>query len=222
MSNMKSLILINLVLIVLVSASACNQDRVSGNGIITTEERAINNFTGVTVEGSTEVTVKKGASFKVEVKGYNNLLPYFETKVVNGNLVMGYKDHVNIRHDNTEVTVTLPVLNSLSMYGSGDITSTGAFTGNTDFEASISGSGNITIEQGSAKNFFTSISGSGNIHAFGFTAEKAKINVAGSGNTRITATDHLTVKIAGSGNVYYKGSPSVSVNISGSGAVVKQ
>lgn len=219
---MKNLIFINLVLAVLLTASACNGDRISGNGIITSEERSINNFTGVTVEGSTDVTVVKGANFKVKVIGYSNLIPYFETKVVNGNLVLGFKDHVNIRHDNTEVTVTMPTLNSLTTYGSGNITSTGAFTGNDDFEASISGSGNIKIEQGSAKNFFTSISGSGDVNAFGFSSEKAKVNIAGSGNANVSASDNLTVKIAGSGNVYYKGTPSVTANISGSGAVVKK
>lgn len=219
---MKNLIFINLVVIVLLTASACNGDRISGNGIITTEERSVNNFTGVMVEGSTDVTVTKGANFKVQVTGYSNLMPYFETKVVNGNLVLGFKEHVNVRHDNTEVTVTLPVLNNLSTYGSGNITSTGAFTATDDFQTSVSGSGNIKIEQGSAKNMSATISGSGNISAFGFSTEKAKVNVAGSGNASVTATDNLTVKIAGSGNVYYKGSPSISVNISGSGAVVKK
>lgn len=222
MINMKSILFLNLVLAVLITISACNQDPITGSGVIATEARTIKNFTGVTIEGSSNVTILKGTDFKVEVKAYNNLLPYFESRVVNGNLILGYKDHINVRNDNTEVTVTLPVLNSLSTYGSGDITSTGDFMGNNDFEASISGSGNIKIEKGSSMNFSTSISGSGNVQAFGFAAEKVTVNVAGSGNAKVTATNKLNVKIAGSGNVYYKGSPSLSVNVSGSGAVVKQ
>lgn len=195
----------------------CNRQRNNS-----TEERTLNNFTKVSVAGSTDVTVVKGTAFKVQVKGYNNLLPYFETKVVNGNLIMGYKNHVNVRNDNTEVTVTLPVLNGVATSGSGDIVSTGDFVDNDNFEATTSGSGNITLEDGASKHFSSKISGSGDIKAFGFTSEQATINIAGSGNTSVTATDKLEVKISGSGNVYYKGSPAVSATVQGSGTVIKQ
>lgn len=158
----------------------------------------------------------------MKVKGYSNILPYFETNVINGTLEMGFRENVNVRHNNTEVFVTLPVLNGLSVEGSGDIISTGNFTDNNQFETNIAGSGSITLENGAAANFSTSILGSGDVNAFGFTTEKATIEVAGSGDTKITATDKLKVQIAGSGNVYYKGSPNVTATISGSGRVIKQ
>ncbi len=218
MKNVLSVMLLSMLLVL----SSCTKDRITGGGTIATEDRNVTNFTKISMAGSTNVTVTKGQVFGVKVKGYSNLLPYFETNVVNGTLEMGYKDHVNVRHDNTEVIVTLPVLNGLSIAGSGNIVSTGDFTNNNQFETNIAGSGNITLEHGTAVNFANSIMGSGNVDAFGFTAENATIEVAGSGDTRITATNKLQVKISGSGNVYYKGSPLVSVNISGSGKVVKQ
>ena len=218
MKNVVSVMLLSVVLVF----SSCTKDRITGGGAITTEERSNKNFTKVSIAGSTNVTVSKGQNFSVKVKGYQNLLPYFETNVINGTLEMGYKENVNVKHNNTEVFVTLPVLNGLSVQGSGDIISTGNFTDNYQFETNIAGSGSITIENGTAANFSTSILGSGDVNAFGFTAEKATIEVAGSGDTKITATDKLKVQIVGSGNVYYKGSPNVTVNISGSGEVIKQ
>jgi hypothetical protein len=218
---MKSVFFLPLFAVILV-ASSCTKDRVSGNGSTTTEDRSLNNFTKINAMGSTDAVITKGTSFKVQVKGSDNLVPYFETKVVNGTLNLGYKNDVHVRHDDIQVFITMPALNGLKTQGSGNITSSGNFTDVADFETSISGSGNITIEQGSARNFSSTISGSGDVHAFGFSAEKANIRVSGSGNTRITATNQLDVKIAGSGNVYYKGTPQVSVNISGSGSVIKQ
>lgn len=202
--------------------SACTGERVTGSGTVRTEDRPLTNFTKISVAGSNDVVLIKGITFKVQVKAYDNLLPYFETKVVNGKLEMGYKNLVNIKNDNTEVTVTLPVLNEVSTSGSGNIISSGDFSDNNEFAATTSGSGNITLEDGASKNFSSTISGSGNVKALGFTTEKATINVSGSGNTSITATDKLNVKISGSGNVYYKGTPSVSATIHGSGAVIKQ
>lgn len=202
------------------SLFSCSKERVSGNGSTITETRTVSNFTAITASGSTNVYINQGAAFKVEVKGYSNLLPYYETKLVNNTLQLGYKQNVNVKNDNTEVFITLPVLNSLSIFGSGNIAASGIFAGNNDFHASISGSGNISIDAGSSQNFFATIAGSGNIRALNFVTDKAETNTSGSGNTEITANNQLKVKIAGSGNVYYRGTPIITTTISGSGAVI--
>ncbi len=210
--------------IVVISATlsllSCSKERISGNGSTITETRAINNFTAITASGSTNVYINQGVAFKVEVKGYSNLLPYYETKLVNNTLQLGYKQNVNVKNDNTEVFITLPVLNGLSLFGSGNITTSGAFGGNTDFTANIAGSGNINFSSGTTQNFTSKIEGSGNIYALNLVADKADATISGSGNTEITANNQLKVKITGSGNVYYRGTPVITTNITGSGAVI--
>jgi len=98
---------------VMLTLISCSKERITGNGSVITETRNINNFKSVSVSGSTNVYITEGAVFKVEVKGYNNLLPYFETKLVNTTLELGYKENTNVRNDNTEVFITMPVLESL-------------------------------------------------------------------------------------------------------------
>jgi hypothetical protein len=208
--------------VLLVLTTACSRERIEGSGSVITEDRQVNTFTKVSLKGPSFVYITKGNNFSVQVKAYRNLLPYFETRVVNGTLELGYKDDLSIRNENSEVYITLPVLNGLSIFGSGDIETTGNFNNSSSFEASVYGSGNIEIGDGAADNFSSRISGSGDVYAFGFSVKKANVEISGSGNTRITASDELKVKISGSGNVYYKGSPDVTVNISGSGDVIKQ
>jgi hypothetical protein len=210
------------VLLVLTTACSKDRERISGSGSVITEDRQVNAFTKVSLQGPSFVYITKGNNFNVQVKAYGNLLPYFETRVVNGTLEVGYKDNVSVRNENSEVYITMPSLNGLYVNGSGDIETTGNFNDNASFETRVNGSGNIEIEDGAADNFSSKTSGSGDIYAFGFSAKKANIEISGSGNTRITANDELSVKISGSGNVYYKGSPDVTVNISGSGDVIKQ
>lgn len=210
--------------IVIISATlslfSCSKERISGNGSTITETRNISNFTAISASGSTNVYIEQGAAFKVEVKGYSNLLPYYETRLVNNTLQVGYKQNLNIKNDNTEIFITLPALNGLSLSGSGSITTTGIFNGNTDFNADVSGSGNIHFSSGSAQNFYSKTDGSGSIYMLNLVAAKADASISGSGNTEITATNQLKVKINGSGKLYYRGTPVITTSITGSGTVL--
>ena len=203
-----------------VSFISCTKEKIRGNGPTSTETRNHANFTGVAAFGSSAVYITQGTAFKVEVKGYSNLIPYYETTVVNNILELKYQNDVNVKNDNIEVYITMPVLNKISIYGSGDISTSGVFPGNTDFNATISGSGNINFSSGTSQNFYSTISGSGNIYTIDMIADKAETEVSGSGNTEITANTSLKVRIAGSGNVYYRGTPVITSTISGSGAVI--
>lgn len=204
------------------SLFSCSKERISGNGSTITETRNISGFTAITASGSTNVYITQGTAFKVEIKGYSNLLSYYETGLVNNTLQVGYKQNVNIKNDNIKVFVTLPVLNGLALSGSGSITTTGVFIGNTDFNATVSGSGNIHFSNGATQNFYSKVDGSDSIYTLNMVADKAEATISGSGKIEITAGNRLNVKITGSGKVYYRGTPVITTNITGSGAVLRK
>ncbi len=199
--------------------SSCSKDLIRGNGPVITETRSVSNFNEVSVSGSTDVFITQGAAFSVEIKGYSNLLPHFETRLVNNTLYLGYENGTNVQNDNTEVFITMPSISGLSTAGTGNITTTGIFDHVSSFNARVAGSGSIYFSEGSAQQFSSVIEGSGNILAFGMQAVEAETRTTGSGNTEITATSKLKVKITGSGNVYYKSTPLITADISGSGVV---
>jgi hypothetical protein len=202
---------------------SCNKDRVKGSGPVTSEQRNVTGFTGITVNGATDIFISQGTSFDVKVKAYSNLLPYFETKVEDGILSLGYRRNTNVSNDNSQVYITMPSINLISLSGSSDIICTGIFPSTTDMSAAISGSGSISIAGGAADNFTVKISGSGDVKAFGFDAKKADITISGSGNVEVNVAESLEVAISGSGNILYKGSPAViNSQISGSGKLIKQ
>jgi hypothetical protein len=203
----------------LLTLASCTKERVTGSGAIITEDRNTSNFIKVSTSGSTNIHITQGAAFKVQVRGYENLGAYMETKVTNNTLEIGYKNGVSVKNDNVEVFVTMPALESVNTSGSANIDTKGVFTGAT-LIASISGSGNIAIEGGDAQFFKSSISGSGNIKAFGLLAQRADVSISGSGSTEVSAVNNLKASISGSGTVYYKGQPVVETFISGSGRVV--
>lgn len=204
----------------MLSLLSCSKERISGNGSTITETRNISNFTAISATGSTNVYINQGIAYKVEVKGYSNLLLYYDTRLVNNTLQVGYKQNVNIKNDNIEVFITLPVLNGLALSGSGSITTTGAFAGNTDFNADVSGSGNIHFSSGTTQNFYSKVDGSGSINMLNMVAAKVDAAITGSGKTEITASNQLKVKIIGSGKLYYRGTPAITTSITGSGTVL--
>lgn len=199
---------------------SCKKEKVEGGGAIITESRNVENFYNVSVAGSPNVFIISGAAFDVKVKAYENIIPILETKVQNGTLLIGLKK--NVSNDNSEIYITMPALSAVTTDGSGNIDTKGNFLGMDYFSATTSGSGMITIEKGSAKNYKISIAGSGDVKSFGFVSEQATVSITGSGDAELSVTQKLKATLNGSGNVYYKGNPVVDAVSSGSGKAIKK
>lgn len=199
---------------------SCKKDKVEGGGAIITETRKIENFYNVSVSGSTNVFITYGDAFEVKVKAYENIIPVLETKVQNGTLLIGLKS--NVQNDNSEVYITMPSLVSVTTNGSGNIDTKGSFLGMDYFSANVTGSGIISIENGSAKSYKISIEGSGSVKSFGFITEQATVTISGPGIAELFVTQKLKATLSGSGNVYYKGNAVVEVTTNGSGQVIKK
>lgn len=210
-----------LILIIITSLFiSCKKEKVDGGGAIITEPRNVDNFYNVSVSGSTNVFITYGGAFDVKVKAYENIISTLETKVQNGTLLIRFITNVN--NDNSEVYITMPALSSVTTNGSGNIDTKGSFLGMDYFSASTSGTGIISIEKGSAKNYKITITGSGNVKSFGFITNQATVSISGSGDAELSVAQKLKATLKGSGNVYYKGNPVVDATTTASGKVIKK
>lgn len=217
-------------------------EKIEGNGHVVKETRNVSGYTAVSSAGSWDVMIAYGQSNTIEVEGDENLLPYIETKVDEGTLVINSKKHINLKSKHKiTIYITLTKLTGISLSGSGDIIGNGKFgnEGTTAFKLSgsgtiqlhfqkirdanlaISGSGNIRLT-GSAESVLTRISGSGNIDCSQLISDRVEAHVSGSGNTKVNANSSLDAHISGSGNIYYSGGAgSIQKHVSGSGRVIK-
>lgn len=218
---------------------SCNyRETVRGNGNVITESRTVSSFKNIQLRGSMNIKLVNGSAQSVEIQGEENILPYVETNVSGGKLMVKYTDdiHINTRRDVT-VTVTLPELQELDITGSGDITGETKFTSNDDISLGITGSGNMKLEldapsieakitgsgdmylSGNTRDITCNTTGSGKIDATGLKAENAVVKTFGSGNIHVFASVKLDATINGSGDITYKGGASVSSKVHGSGSV---
>jgi hypothetical protein len=192
-----------------------NFDIIEGEGNVQSEERNLSSFSKVESRIGGNLEIIQSANPGVSLSLQENLLPYLETFVRNGTLIVTFGNH-NIRTDSTIIIyVYTPSLSEFSLTGAGVINSTLPIE-----KINISGSGTITCA-GERNNLLVSISGAGNVNLYGMAVQNARVNISGTGNVRVTVNTKLDVSISGMGSVYYKGHPStILYNISGLGDVI--
>ena len=216
---------------------------IKGDGNLKKETRTVSEFSSISSRGPLDIKIVPGHSNNIEVEADENLLPYIETNVENGKLIIQTKKNNNIKSASKMVVyVSMDKIKSLQISGSGNIESDGTLTGDESTEITlsgsgnihlnsgsfkevnfaISGSGNIVVKGGNADNVSVAVSGSGNIFVSDISAQNVDVKISGSGNARVNADKSLTAKISGSGNVFYKGSAkNIDSKVAGSGKLIK-
>lgn len=217
-------------------------ETIKGDGNVKKETREVNNFTELASQGPMEVKIAYGNSDKITVEADENLLPYIETNVENGKLMIKSKKNVNLRSTSKMmVYVSMTKINVLHLSGSGNISGSGSFTNDDKTSMAVSGSGNLSLKFDTFKNLDVSVSGSGNINLSGnansvaahvsgsgnidcssIKSNDVDVKLSGSGNIKVYADNSIDAIISGSGNVFYKGNAEkINSKVAGSGKVLK-
>ena len=202
--------------------ASCEKQSITGSGSLSTEQRAVLPFTAVQTSGDIKLNIRYGATSSIEVKGYSNLVQITETKIQNNKLYVQFQDQYNsVRNNNVEVTVVLPVLESVYSYGSGDVWVSDFSNGN-NLQVSIYGSSDVIITNSQFNTGNFESHGSGDIEAQNLSVKTGNASIYGSGNIKLSCTEFLRSKIFGSGDIWYWGNPALDTQINGSGSVIKK
>lgn len=173
----------------------------SGTG--TTRTFAATDFTAVELRGSDDVDVRVGAAFSVRAEGPAAAL-----------------DKVKIERDGDTLKVGRIGRKGYNWSDAGKVTV--HVTMPRIAEASLAGSGNLTVDRVAGEAFEGELAGSGNLSIGTIAVQKAKFEIAGSGNAKVAGTARqFEASIAGSGNVDAAAlkAESAEVSIAGSGSV---
>lgn len=220
----------------------CARENVFGSGRVTTEQRPVDRFEDLLLEGSLEVHLKQGQLAPVRIEAEDNVLRLVETSVSGTTLRVKLRNNVNLkRFKPIHVYLQSEKYSKIIFSGSGSLTGNGSDTiksslfsyeinGSADaslkvvaneVQVRVHGSGNVQLD-GTTSDYLSVINGSGNIHAAGLQSASAQVQISGSGEQQIWVTDKLDARISGSGNIRYKGTPgTVNSTVSGSGKITK-
>ena len=178
---------------------------IRGEGKRVTKTLNLDKFTGIGVAIGAEVHLRQGNQQKVEIKAQQNIIDLIDKEVRSGKWQIRLEKGTNLRrHDGIDIYITLPMIDELSIAGSGSIVGETDFTNIDDLEISIAGSGDVDLN-GAGEDLEVSIAGSGDVDLAGFKVEDCEVSIAGSGDCEINVSGILEVSIAGSGDVKYKG-----------------
>ena len=218
-------------------------EQIKGDGKLARETRSVEAFDAVSLAGHFDVRIKQSATQRVELEADGNLLPYVETKVIEGSkgrtLEISVKRGYNVQsRQPLKVEIDVAQLRAVGIAGSGrteidsfksdklDLSIAGAGTvvaprlDTGKLSLSIAGSGDI-VAGGKSAELGVSIAGSGDVKAAELAGDEVKVSISGSGNAQVQANKKLKVSIAGSGDVRYSGTAELSSSVAGSGSIKK-
>ena len=204
---MKKVLFIMAIASCMVAASAQDKDRQEKQVAVTPFDKVshTSSFTVSYAQGPKHTCTiiaspKDMKKLKAEVKDKQlNIYVENKEKVVNLNGLTFLNAGLS---GNVVVKITSPELTKVSCTGSGDFVATTDIK-SEDLEFSISGSGNVKLQNVTAGKLHLSTAGSGNVKLQNVTAGKLHLSTAGSGNMDIQQahTEDLNVEVAGSGGM---------------------
>ncbi len=226
--------------IIFLSGCYVNGEKIKGNGNTSSETRSVSSADRIESMGSFNIEIIEGSTPSVRIEGESNLIPYIITENTDGLLRIRVKKGYNIQTSRPlKIYVTTPKLELVSLAGSGDVKGSSKFSGASELELNIAGSGNISLEVntpeinadiagsgdinlvGETRDLSIDIAGSGNFEGMNMKSENVNISIAGSGDVNVFADKKLDVDIAGMGDINYKGNAVVTKSIAGSGKINK-
>lgn len=222
-----------------VGASSCSKETrcITGKGDRVSRDYEVADFKHVHLSGSDYLEIRKGEVYELRIEAQDNIHDRIEVEVSGEELEVDLK-HCVMSHKEIRIFVTTPVLEDISVSGSGDVVVKDEFE-NESARLSVSGSGSIehrvstdelrveisgsgeVLISGYADEQDVRISGSGEYLAFPLESRLCDIRVSGSGDGEIFVTEYLKAEISGSGDIRYRGNPSMHISVSGSGDIEK-
>ncbi len=242
MKLLKTSLYTGLALLMFNVSQAQSEKKIKANSEISSITRSTSNYNQIKLAGAMDFNLIEGKEGEITIKGASNLLDYIVTKTKGDQLIIRFKNNVNIDYSNEKIEITIPYtdINYLSLDGSGDVTGSSVITAK-HFTTKLAGSGDIDlkIESNSAhvevtgsgdialigqtNNLKASVIGSGDFHGKKLTSTNADLKVTGYGTIESTVSNNLEATVIGSGNINYFGNPKDTNNkVIGSGLISKK
>jgi len=192
----------------------------SGSGAPLSRSFAVGPFDSVELQGSDNVRVVTGTAADVAANGSSEILDKLDIRVEGRTLKIGRKpmgwQFSWGSSSGATITVTTPGIVAATVSGSGDM-SVDRATGDR-FKGTVAGSGALDLADLRVRDAALSLAGSGDLRAVG-SAQTASLSVSGSGDIDAERLVSQTVdaSLSGSGNLRATAKVSAKVSLAGSG-----
>lgn len=186
------------------------------------EKREHKDFNKIQAEGASNIILKQGEPFSVEVKGDEKDLKNLITDVNGTTLYVGTKGNID---GEIKVYVTMKDLSSIVSSGASVVTSDSSFTCDKlsinasgaskvkldliakEVQTVLTGASN-TILSGAAEVHICSISGAASLKSYKLTTVNSNLTASGASSAKVNVNQKFNAVASGASNVKYIGEPS--------------
>ena len=238
MRQLKYTILILLIL----GSSSCyfdTRETIYGSGNVVTDDREIDDFTGLKVSSGIDVIIRQGKEVSLELEADDNLHDAIITRVVDNTLRIYTEKNIR-RARSKKVYLVYTDINSIRISSAGDVKGENTLeTEHLDIDLSSAGDLDLEVEaekitcdisssgdarlSGKADILRASLSSAGDLYAYDLRTRKADVSCSSAGDARVYATEEFNLRSSSAGSIYYKGSGQVvNSHTSSAGSIVKK
>jgi len=216
----------------------CSKDNGSGcftrqGNIITIERILVGNVNTLEIHDNAVVTIKQGPAFKALLRGGENLLDSYKTRVEGERLIIENLTSCDWTRDLStpfEVTLIIPSLRSIYYVGHGGLYSDGPFNADTLLIDVKQGVGEYDLELYGDKLELVHHTGATNaivkgsfdyVYAYStsqsiFDMSELTVNSGfyangGTGNMSINTSDYIKIQLNLTGNIFYTQDPEIYI-----------
>ena len=199
------------------------EEKLKGNGNVTTEQRAVTSFDKIDINGVFKVYLTQGDIEKVEVEIDENLQQYVNVFNEKNTLVLNIEKGISWnKTTKNNVYITLKNISQLSINGVCSVETRTTLASDhlkldvdgvssslleldcNKLDADLSGVGNTELS-GKTNEFTVTKDGVGNLKAGNLKAAIVNIGNSGVGGAEIYASHELSIKNSGVGSISYYG-----------------
>jgi hypothetical protein len=200
-------------------------EKVVGNGKLSSNERTIESFHAIELQGVFNVMLKQSTKEALKIETDENLQSLIQSKVDNGVLKIKLKDSTNIKNlKKIDIYINFVSIDRITTAGVGSVKCLDTLrlpsldcklqgVGATNLMI-ITNSLSVNSEMvgalflaGNAKDLRITNKGLGAIEAFNLKTETLFLDTEGIGSAELFVTERLTIHSKGLGGVKYKGNP---------------
>lgn len=163
-----------------------NGKTITCNGPVVTRTLDFSGFDAITVNGSSDMEILQGDVFQVLVKANEEVFDHIAYKVEDAVLIIENKDSVNIKAEEYDVTVTLPILKALTVNGAADVEMEKGYVSSEDLVMEVNGAGDFSLSGIKVPSLSVELNGAGDIEANGLDVKDLSVEVNGAGDIDVS------------------------------------
>ncbi|MFT3710408.1 MAG: DUF2807 domain-containing protein [Archangium sp.] len=172
------------------------------------ETRSVEGYDALRVDDGLRVTFQKGETSQVTVDAPEKVMQYLDTKVKNGQLVIGLRSGVTVTtFDTIVITASSPSIDTLEATGGSKLTA-------KDLSANplrVTASGGSDIEiTGASADLRVNASGGSGVTADQFAADAVSVDASGGSTVKVQALKSLVGSATGGSTVTVTGGGDIS------------